>query len=79
MFPGETIETGANNGEYGANGFSELKVMQSAAGWYLGTTFKDEEEPWETPGSRETHYMSEKAAKEALEEWAKDNKVGIRK
>lgn len=38
--------------------YSELKVMCSAAGWYVGTTYKDPEFNFEEPGTRESGYFS---------------------
>jgi hypothetical protein len=69
MMPGETVESGANNGKYGTNGYSELKVMQSPAGWYLGTTFNGGD--FDEPGSRETHYLGSRGtADHTLEMWS---------
>lgn len=68
MFPGETILSGANSGKFGTNGYSDIQVMSSAAGWYLGTTYDH------MPGTRETSYFRfEKDAEEALRQW-KDGK-----
>jgi len=64
MFPGETILSGANGGEFGTNGYSKLKVMKSAAGYYLGTTYNN------MPGTRETSYFFlETDAENALGQW----------
>ena len=60
MFPGETIMSGAD-----AAPASEFKVMQSAAGYYIGTTYYDEEMGGDFPYSRETGYFGPKAAAEA--------------
>ena len=86
---GETITLGANNGVFGTNGYSELQVLTSAAGFYLGTTFTHPAYPEGTdkyhmshmiePGSRETFYMPDRAAAtEALAQWNKGNKVQAR-
>ena len=62
VMQGETIMTGANDGKFGTNGYSELKVLMSAAGYYLGTTYQG------MPGSRESGYFaSEAEAEDALE------------
>jgi len=36
--------------------YSDLKVMRSAAGYYIGTSFRDENGD-ETPGSRDSGYL----------------------
>ena len=72
VMPGETIMTGANEGEFGKRGYSELKIMKSSAGYYLGTEYA-------IPGSRETCYFgSESEATSALEDWKQDKYTGIR-
>lgn len=46
------------------SGYSELKVMRSAAGWYVGTTFRNTEIPgmvFDEPGSRDTGYFATEA------------------
>ena len=69
----ETIMTGANGGHFGTNGYSELKVLKSAAGYYLGTTYQG------MPGSRESGYFKTKEEAEyALDEWSKNNYINIR-
>ena len=83
MFPGETISSGANNGEFGTNGYSELMVCVSAAGYYLGTMYTDpdstESDVFEEPGSRETDYFLIKdEANLALKMWQQGHKPGIR-
>jgi len=45
---------------------SELKVMRSAAGYYLGRSYFDTEFGFEAPYSRETGYMSEAEAVDEL-------------
>lgn len=51
---------------------SDLKVMRSAAGWYIGRDYYDPDEPWTSPDrpcpySRESGYFaSEEEAKTAL-------------
>jgi len=48
-------------------GVSELKVMSSAAGWYIGTTYFDEECHCEFPNTRESgYYATEEEAEAAL-------------
>jgi hypothetical protein len=39
--------------------YSELKIMRSNAGWYVGTTFTDST-GFTEPGSRDTDYFSSK-------------------
>lgn len=51
MIPGETVLTGAKHPG------TELKIMYSPAGYYLGFTTKDGD-----PYTRETDYLSETAA-----------------
>ena len=41
---------------------SELKVMKSNAGYYLGHSYHDEEIGYDLPYSRETDYMSKEQA-----------------
>ena len=68
MIPGETLLSGAAV----ELGVSELKVMRSAAGWYVGTTYTDPEDGFTEPNSRETDYFSSRAeAEKALESFAK--------
>lgn len=38
--------------------YSDLQVMQSAAGYYIGTVYQEEEFP--APGSRDTNYFQSK-------------------
>ena len=46
--------------------YSELKVLKSGAGYYIGTTFKGDH--FNERGSRDTSYFgTEETAKEALE------------
>ena len=48
---------------------TELKVMCSAAGWYIGTGYI-EEEGYEVPNSRESGYFAtRKEAEEELARW----------
>ena len=47
---------------------SELQVMQSAAGYYLGHTYYDEEMEGWFPWSRETEYMTKEDAVKTLED-----------
>lgn len=53
MLPGETIRSGAD-----PTGASELKVMESANGFYIGTTIYDEECGCEFPNTRESDYYA---------------------
>ena len=47
--------------------YSDLTVLQSAAGWYIGTIFNNTA-GWSEPGSRESQYfVSEEAAQQALD------------
>ena len=45
---------------------SELKVMQSGAGYYIGRTYFDTEDNFEGPYSRESDYMTKSDALDAL-------------
>ena len=45
---------------------SDLKIMQSAAGYYIGRSYWDNEFGFEGPYSRETDYMTEAAALNVL-------------
>lgn len=48
-------------------GYSELKVMKSAAGWYIGTTYTDPDDGFTEPGSRDSdYYTSQGEAEKAL-------------
>lgn len=38
-------------------GYSDLKVMQSAAGYYIGTTYTDPKDGFTEPGSRDSDYF----------------------
>jgi len=70
---GETIMTGANGGHFGTNGYSELKICKSAAGYYLGTTYQG------MPGSRESGYFASKEeAENALKQWKRGKYINIR-
>lgn len=47
--------------------YSDLQVCQSAAGYYIGTMYKDPETSWEEPGSRDSdYYKTRKEAEDAL-------------
>lgn len=55
--------------------FSDLQVLRSAAGWYIGTIHTDEE-GFQEPGSRDSIYFaSEEIAKKVLDKLVecKDN------
>lgn len=48
--------------------FSDLQVLKSAAGWYIGTIFTDPKDGFKEPGSRDSGYFkTEEDAKLALE------------
>jgi hypothetical protein len=51
------------------NGYSDLKVMQSAAGYYLGTSYEEYDAQgeivWQEPGSRDGGYFASKAEAES--------------
>jgi len=67
MFLGETVLSGAPSHIEDSN-VSEFKIMRSAAGWYVGTTYN--EDGYEVPNSRETGYFgSEAEAAQALAHW----------
>ena len=77
VMPGETIMSGANDGKFGTGRYSELKVMFSPAGYYLGTDYTMDAYP--SPGSRETHYFNLiSEAESALEDWKQGKHTGIR-
>lgn len=38
-------------------GYSELQVLSSAAGYYVGTTYTDPEDGFTEPGSRDSDYF----------------------
>lgn len=57
MLPGETVLSGAESNEEDER-VSELKVMRSNAGYYIGTTYM--EEYGEVPNTRETGYFRTK-------------------
>lgn len=40
-----------------AGGYSELMVLKSAAGYYIGTVYTDPETGFEEPGSRDSDYF----------------------
>jgi hypothetical protein len=52
------------------SGYSELQVLRSPAGWYVGTLYWNTDEPthhYEQPGSRDSCYFrTEDEAKEYL-------------
>ena len=73
MFPGETIMSGANKGQFDKFGVSELKVMKSPAGYYLGTSKEN------IPYTRESGYfLTKDQAEEALDSWKEGIYVKIR-
>jgi len=67
--PGETISTGAA-GTCDCGTDFELEVLQSAAGYYIGTTCRNPEcEYYLHPNSRESlgYWTTQKLAQEALD------------
>jgi hypothetical protein len=55
--------------------FSDLKVMKSGAGYYVGTTYTDPATGYSEPGSRDTDYYTKEDAERvlaALEKFEKD-------
>jgi len=47
--------------------YSDLQVLKSAAGWYIGTIHTDPKEGFQEPGSRDSdYYSSEERARYAL-------------
>ena len=51
--------------------FSDLQVLRSAAGWYIGTIHTDEK-GFQEPGSRDsTYFASEEIAKKVLDKLVK--------
>lgn len=74
VFPGETIMSGGNDGKFGTRGVSELQVMLSGGGYYLGTETTEGH-----PYSRETCYFgAESEAMSALKDWKQGIHTGIR-
>jgi hypothetical protein len=51
------------------NRYSELKVMRSGAGYYVGTSYRDPEFDFDVPGSRDTviYFATATEAKAELE------------
>jgi hypothetical protein len=57
--------------------YSELKVLQSAAGYYIGTMYNNPE-GFQEPGSRDSDYFPTKEKAEAfLKELENDSKEAI--
>ena len=51
--------------------YSDLQVLRSHAGWYIGTVFT--EDGFSEPGSRDSNYFrTEQEAKDELDQWEKD-------
>jgi len=74
VISGETIMTGGNGGKFGTRGVSELRVMFSGGGYYLGTETTEG-----SPYSRETCYFgSESEAETALADWKQGKHTGMR-
>lgn len=42
--------------------YSDLQVLQSGVGWYIGTLYTDPEHGFTEPGSRTSEYFSSAAA-----------------
>lgn len=84
MYSGETVLSGADSSKEDSH-ISELKVMHSPAGYYIGTEFRycgncskcikeGGTHVWEEPNSRETDYFkTQEDAQAALD---KLNKTG---
>ncbi len=51
---------------YDVSGYSDLKVLKSNAGYYVGTQFTGGGIPYPQPGSRDTGYMTEEEAYDLL-------------
>jgi hypothetical protein len=67
MMPGETVATGAPGPDKDPNVVGP-KVMQSAAGYYVGYGYIDPEFGYEEPYSRESgYYKSHELAQAALD------------
>lgn len=56
------------NAEYiiDKEGYSELKVMRSAAGYYIGTEYVDPVDGLREPGSRDSDYFPNREQAEAF-------------
>lgn len=53
-------------------GYSELQVLRSGAGYYIGTIYTDPETGFREPGSRDSDYFSKReSAEKFLEELTK--------
>lgn len=53
------------------SGYTELRVLKSAAGYYIGTMYEERDEDgklkWQEPGSRDSEYFrTEEAAAKVL-------------
>lgn len=60
-------------------GYSELQVLKSAAGFYIGTMFVDPEDGFQEPGSRDSDYFpSREEAQAELDTWESDGASGNR-
>lgn len=66
--PGETISTGADDNSKDPN-VTPIKVMVSAAGYYIGTGYVDPDMGWEEPNTRESecYYRTKAEAQHALD------------
>lgn len=47
-------------------GFSDLQVMQSGAGYYIGTIYTDPKDGFTEPGSRDSDYCATREEAEKL-------------
>ena len=56
------IETASYIKEDEKSGYSDIRVMKSAAGYYLGTVYTDPEDGFQEPGSRDSGYMTKEQA-----------------
>ncbi len=60
----QIANTVSNGGEYH---YSQLRVLKSAAGWYIGTLYTNPDTKSVSPGSRDSdYYSSEERARYAL-------------
>jgi hypothetical protein len=55
--------------------YTELQVLKSAAGYYVGTLYNDPE-GWQEPGSRDSDYFATREAAQAWLDSLKADKSG---
>lgn len=62
----------------GHKDFTELQILKSAAGWYIGTIHTDPDDGSQEPGSRDSNYFDTKEdADMALKElWKVETELG---